>query len=284
MERVVKLVPKRSLFRFNLAVYAIYSGDFAAGEAQVGQVAEPDVFTKLALALAQTGKGELDLAAQTYQSLAATNAQGASFAASGLGDLALVHGRFADAVNILERGAATDLDTKNADRAAAKFAAAAYAHLLQGQKGAAIAAANKALANSKLVKIRFLAARIFIEAGASERATPLITSLAGELQTEAQAYAKVLEGDVALKDGNPRQAITALVEANRLLDTWIGDFDLGRAYLAAGALPQADSQFDRCIKRKGEALALFLDEEPTFAYFSPVLALQSRVREAMKQP
>jgi hypothetical protein len=55
-----------------------------------------------------------------------------------------------------------------------------------------------------------------------------------------------------------------------MLDTWIGHFDLGRAYLAAGQFPQADSEFDRCFKRRGETLSLFLDEEPTFAYLRPV--------------
>jgi hypothetical protein len=70
-------------------------------------------------------------------------------------------------------------------------------------------------------------------------------------------------------------------EANALLDTWLGHFDLGRAYLEAGALTQADSEFDRCIKRRGEALALFLDEEPTYGVFPPVYYYQGRVREAL---
>ena len=73
-----------------------------------------------------------------------------------------------------------------------------------------------------------------------------------------------------------------LTEANALLDTWIGHFDLGRAYLEAGAFTQADSEFDRCIKRRGEALSLFLDEEPTYGYFPPVYYYQGRVREALK--
>jgi eukaryotic-like serine/threonine-protein kinase len=73
-----------------------------------------------------------------------------------------------------------------------------------------------------------------------------------------------------------------LTEANTLLDTWIGRFDLGRAYLEAGQLIQADSEFDRCIKRRGEALSLFLDEEPTFGLFPSVYYYQGRVREALK--
>ena len=41
-------------------------------------------------------------------------------------------------------------------------------------------------------------------------------------------------------------------------------------------------EFDRCLKRRGEALALFLDEEPTFGYFPTVYYYQGRVREQMK--
>ena len=57
----------------------------------------------------------------------------------------------------------------------------------------------------------------------------------------------------ARAEGRPRWRSRSLSEATTLLDTWIGRFDLGRAYLAAGAYPQADSEFDRCLKRSGEA-------------------------------
>ena len=72
-----------------------------------------------------------------------------------------------------------------------------------------------------------------------------------------------------------------LTEANTLLDTWIGHYDLGRAYLAAGAFPQADSEFDRTLKRSGEALSLFLDEEPTSGFLPPVHYYLGRAREGM---
>jgi TolA-binding protein len=66
------------------------------------------------------------------------------------------------------------------------------------------------------------------------------------------------------------------------LDTWIGRFGLGKAYLEAGAFTEADSEFDRCIKRKGEALSLFLDESPTSSYFPQVYYYLGRVREGLK--
>ena len=67
-----------------------------------------------------------------------------------------------------------------------------------------------------------------------------------------------------------------------MLDTWIGHYHLGRAYLEAGVFPQADSEFDRCLNRRGEALALFLDEEPTYGIFPNVYYYQGRVREGLK--
>ena len=72
-----------------------------------------------------------------------------------------------------------------------------------------------------------------------------------------------------------------MTAANSLLDTWIGHFDLGRVYFEAGQFAQADSEFDRCIKRRGEALAVFLDEVPTFGYFPPVYYYQGRAREGL---
>ena len=107
------------------------------------------------------------------------------------------------------------------------------------------------------------------------------TALANELQIEPQAYAKLIEGEIVLKKGDSHGAVKLFTDANNLLDTWIGRFDLGRAYLEAGAFAEADSEFDRCIKRRGEALALFLDL-PTYGYFPPVYYYQGRAREGMK--
>jgi tetratricopeptide (TPR) repeat protein len=144
-----------------------------------------------------------------------------------------------------------------------------------------MAAADKALASSQAVKIRFLAARVFLEAGAPEKTLALSRELESGLQPASQAYARILKGLTALRQRDARQAIQNLTEANGLLDTWIGQYDLGRAYLEGGAFLQADSSFERCLKRRGEALSLFLDDEPSYGYFPPVYYYQGRVREAL---
>ena len=145
--------------------------------------------------------------------------------------------------------------------------------LLRGEQRAAIATADKALATSKALPIRFLVARIFIEANQLDKARELAKPLAAELAAEPQAYGKIIEGEIALKSGDARGAIKVLTDANNILDTWLGHFALGRAYVAAEAYLQADSEFDRCVKRRGEALSLLFDEEPTYGYFPVALLL-----------
>jgi serine/threonine protein kinase len=281
MQYVVARLPNRAIFRNNLALYANYAGAFDVAEKEARSL-PPGEYAALALAMAQLGQGQRRDAVATYEKLGTVSTLGASIAAAGLADIAVVEGRFSDAVRILEEGAARDLAAKAIEGAARKFAALAYAELTRGRRPAAIAAAEKALANSKAVKVRFIAARTFIESGEIDRARPLIDGLAAELQAEPQAHAQILEGEIALKQGNAREAIKLLTAANTTLDTWIGHYVLGRAYLEAGAFVQADSEFDRCIKRRGEAMSLFVDEDPSFGYFPAVYYAQGRVREGLK--
>ena len=44
---------------------------------------------------------------------------------------------------------------------------------------------------------------------------------------------------------------------------------------------RADSELALCIQRRGEALALLVDEEPTFGYFPSVYYFMGRAREGM---
>jgi tetratricopeptide (TPR) repeat protein len=281
MQEAVRILPKRVVLRSNLALFAAYAGEFETAEQEVRALQEPDDQAIAALALSQLGRGLLLDAAGTYKKLGTMGDWGASYAVSGLADLALYEGRFADAVRILERAISEDLASKHADAAAMKLALLAYVHVTGAQKGAAVAAARKAVANSSAPPIQFLAARVMVEAGAIAEARLLATPLASDIVAERQAFGKIIQGEIALKNGDPREAIKVLTDANSIISTWLGHFDLGRAYLELGAFPQADGEFDICIKRRGEVLSL-LDEEPTYGYFPPVYYYQGRAREGMK--
>ena len=269
----------------DLSVFTSYTGDFQNGESEARDLRQrypSSEYGYLALAFAQMGEGKLTEAADTYSQLAKLSEHGASSSAWGLADLAVYQGRFADSVRILEQGAAADLAAKNSDSAADKFTALAYTQLWMQRKALASTAVEKALANSQAIKIRFLAAKVFAETGQPDRAQKLATGLAAEVQTEAQADAKMIEAALALQRKDTQQAIKALTDANALLNTWLGHFELGRAYLEANAFAEADSEFDQCLRRRGEALSLFMDEVPTYGYLPPVYYYQGRVREGLK--
>ena len=282
MARVVAILPKRSLYHLNASFYSTYAGDFATAERQALMAQQlGDRWALQALALARLGQADYGAATAAYEAMAGAPGVGRTYTVSGLADIAVYQGRYADAVRLLTEGAQADLDAHDPDRAAMKLVALSHAELSRGRAREAVAAADRALTHSGSVQVRFLAGRTYAEAGAVPKATALAGQLASELQVEPQAYGKLLEGIVLLDKGDARAAVRTLMEANELLDTWIGHFDLGRAYLAAGAFPQADSEFDRCLKRSGEAISLFLDEEPTSGYLPPVHYYLGRAREGM---
>jgi hypothetical protein len=45
---------------------------------------------------------------------------------------------------------------------------------------------------------------------------------------------------------------------------------------------KADAEFDECVRRRGEAIELFNDNVPTYAYFPAVYYYDGRAREGMK--
>jgi tetratricopeptide (TPR) repeat protein len=285
--RALQLTPKDVMAHNNFALYSCYAGDFQTCEREGREVQKLNPSLEegyLVLAYSQLGQGQLPQATETYQQLQKLGAGGASLAASGLADLALYDGRYRDAQQIFEKGAAADVAAKTPDRAADKFVMMAYGDLLRGDKPSASAAAEKALANSQSTKIRLLVARTFVEAGESAKGRKLAAGLASELQVKSQAYGKLIEGEASLKEHNQQQALQSLTEAQKLLDTWLVHYDLGLVYLEAGAFAEADSEFDTCIKRRGEVLELFMDDMPTSSYLPLVYYYQGRAREGLKSP
>jgi tetratricopeptide (TPR) repeat protein/predicted Ser/Thr protein kinase len=284
-QNAVEIVPKGVAQRLNLSFISSFAGDFAAGEkeARAGLAINPSAAQGfLVLAEAQIGQGQIDKATESYHQLEKIGALPASTATAGLADLAAYQGEYAEASTILANGAAADVVAKNTDNAARKYLALGNIEELLGKHAAAVSDTGKALANSQTTQIEFLAANTYVDAGETARAQKLATSLSSELTNEPQAYGKIITGMIALKRKDANEAIRQITAANILLDTWIGHFDLGQAYLEAGAFTEADSEFDQCAKRRGEAIELFLDNVPTYAYFPPVYYYQGRAREGLK--
>jgi predicted Zn-dependent protease len=236
-----------------------------------------------ALAMAQTGQGNLGEAEQTYQKVTGISARGAEMATMGLVDLLLYQGRTKDAIALLQKvnGTSAKMDDSTL---AAHALLLAEAKVTAGRASDAAADARSALAHDNGAIVQFSAGRIYVEAGQYGPAQLLISQLSSRLDPDSQAYGKILEGEISLKRNDAKKAIQPFLEAQKLSDTWIGRLDLGRAYVEAGAFTEADSELDRCQKRRGEASAVYLDDVPTFRALPPVYYYLGRAREGLNSP
>ena len=283
----VEVSPKNLLQRDNLALYAIYAGDFDTGAREANTVLQQNPsFTHAynSLAMAQMGLGQAADAEQTYRKLEAVNARGASMASIGMADIALFHGNAEEAIPLLEKGIAADLANKDNEGAAGKYMVLAQAHLLAGHAAPAQAAADKAMALDKEESVLYTAGQVYLEAAQFSKAEQLAAQLSSHIEPEPQTYGKLLEAETALQRKDPRQAILLLQAAQKIYDTWLGHYDLGRAYLDAGMFTEADSEFELCLRRKGQASAVFLDDVPTFRIIPPLYYYLGRAQEGLKSP
>lgn len=273
--------------RTNVALYKLYAGDFEGGVKKAQEVLKLSpgyLSAREAVAMGEVGDGKLSEAVQTYRAIEKMSPRGASLAADGLADLALYQGRAADAQDILTQSVPADLGRKDEEAASIKLTMLAEADLLAGSKQQAQRDAERAMNLSKDARILFSVGRAYVDAEQPAKALVSAAQLSSHVEPEPQMYGKLLEGEVALRRHDTKQAIALFEAAQNLTDSWLGHFDLGRAYLEAGLYAEADSEFESCLKRRGEVTAVFLDDVPTFRYLPPVYYYLGRVQEGLKSP
>lgn len=282
--QVTRAAPGVVFYKNNAALYALYAGDFAAAQKEAaGVLAINPAHAKglLTQALSQLATGKPADAVATYQKMQGLTGSAKWLAAMGLADLAMYEGRLADAAGILE---AAVKEEANASRKARLIVTLGEVRNLQGRPRDAAAAARQAMEVGKSEGLTFLAGRVLNDAGQRAAALEAVTQLLKRFDNESMAMARVLEGEIALKDKDPRKAIERFNTAKNAADTWLGRYGLGRAYLEAEMVAEADSEFDLCLKRRGEASAALLDDVPTYRYFAPILYYEGRVEEALGSP
>jgi serine/threonine protein kinase/tetratricopeptide (TPR) repeat protein len=285
--RSVDLSPKAVLQRTNLALYSIYAGDYASGAKAAQEVlsGNPNSADALgALAIAQTGQGDFSSANETYKKLEALGPRGASMANIGLADIAELQGREDDALTLLEIGIAADLAAKESGSAAAKTIALGQAYLSHGNKKNALNAADSAVKLDPQPNILMAAGELYVNAGDAARAAKLVAQLSARIEPEPQIYGALLQGAISLSRGQRMEAIQSFEKAQKISNSWLGHFYLGKAYLQNGSFTEADSEFELCLKRRGEASAVFLDDVPTFRLVPPVYYFLARAQEGLKSP
>lgn len=285
--RAVESSPKVLAHRHNYALYAIYAGNYDEGMKAAKQVLEQDpkeLDAMKALAMGQIGSGDLAAAAGTYQRMEQVSAVGASVANIGLADLAAYQGKNPEAIALLTKGMAADMAAKDQSSAATKAIAIAQSYLETGDKTKAMALADQAVKLSPDPSTTMAAGEVYINAGEAGKATKLVAQLSSHIEPEPQIYALLLQGLVSLKKNQIREAIDAFERAQKISNTWLGHFYLGKAYLQNASFPEADSEFELCLKRRGEVSAVFLDDVPSFRLLPPLYYYLGRAQEGLKSP
>lgn len=284
--RSVEIAPKDVMNRANYALYAMYAGDFATAAAQATAVIRQDqkVYRMyLPIAMAALANSDFDAATAAYDAMARSGGPGASLANLGLADLALYQGRFADAERLLTDGIKIDEQRRSTGGMASKYTALAEAYLGEGKLNLATSTAERALELLGQTSAAVPAARVLMLAGKPERVRALAADLAKDLQPEFRAYAKLLEGELAVHERQLVAASEAFVAAQKLADLWWARLGLGIAYVEAGHPAEALGELQGCEKRRGEATAILLDDVPSIRYLAPASYWLGRAQEGSGQ-
>ena len=217
-KRVLQLYPKNVLFRNNLALYAMYAGDFATATRESEPLLKDPgdhPFFKIYLppAIAATLNGQFDAAAAAYAAMAKAGPEGASLASAGLADMAMYRGRYKEAETILLAGIQADAKASNTAGVAAKRLMLAEVYAATNRTTQALTATDEALKLGKSESIIVPAARLYLRAGKKDQAEELAADLDNQLQTQSRAYARIIDGNVALLNRRRATAIDAFRDA-----------------------------------------------------------------------
>jgi tetratricopeptide (TPR) repeat protein len=286
-QRAAAIFPNNVLRQSNVALYAMYAGRFdeaIAASLAVHKLNPAHLKAFVARALSQLALGRPDEARTTYEALGATSPAGASFAAIGLADLAMLQGRVADASAALAAAIAADAAADNPTASAVKRVALAEALLAKGDAAAAGREAEAASAGTESDSLRAAAGLVLAAAGRATQAELMAGALATRLEPDPQAYGRLVLAELALARKEPRKAVDYAREAQKLADTWQGRVILGRAYLAVNAFPEAYTELEAALKRGGEATAVYLDDVPTLRHLPAVHYYMGLAQEGLKSP
>jgi tetratricopeptide (TPR) repeat protein/tRNA A-37 threonylcarbamoyl transferase component Bud32 len=277
----VDLEPNNLVKRINYAMYAMYAGDFATAMTESNKVLEqnPDFgYALLTLGRSAMASGDESAARASFERLGASGGMGSSLAPLGLADLALYHGRAAEAAAILEPAIAS---SGNAFERAAMLVASGEARLLLGDAAGATAAANTAAALSNHESVLYLAARLLLAAGKGAEAEEIAVSLDNRLQSQTSALARLVRAERDLGAGRLADAVAKLREGTQGYDLWFAHYLSGLAYLEAGHYPEAIDELELCVRRKGEITDVFLLDSATLRYYPPALYWLGRAEQGL---
>ena len=198
-----------------------------------------------------------------------------------MADVALFEQRLDYAASTLTAGIAVDSATNNERGIGTKTVALAQTLYAQDQPGSALETLRSLdtgnAGDGQLVPT----AEMLVALGNLDDASEIAAGYAAQLRPKSRAYAALIEGMIAMQRDEHVAAIDAIRSAIDYQDLWIARFYLGRAYLAAGYPAEAASEFDTAWQRRGEAMAMFFDDVPTWRYMAQLEQWREQARQSL---
>jgi tetratricopeptide (TPR) repeat protein len=258
--------------RLRMARYARYAGDIERSISESEYLINKDprnAAALLQLALAHAAGAQLHEARQVYRKIDDESVY-AVLAESGIADLDLYLGRLGTAFEALPDRVEGLAAEGRLEEAALIGLVLADARLLAEGPAGAVTAAQASLRMSDNPRTKISAAFVFVNADASEDALAIARDLAVSTRNTDRAYGRAIIAAQMRQNGEYVEAIELSRQALDLADLWRLHFELGRTYAEAGMFAEAFSELQACQKRRGEAVAMYLDDVPTLRYSAEV--------------
>jgi tetratricopeptide (TPR) repeat protein len=284
----LKIYPSNKTVRMNYALFAMLAGEFEQGADYAEQVLKADPgFWKgwLPIAMEKLASGDIAGAKDAYANMDKAGSRGGPFANLGLADIALYTGNYAEAIELLEAGVEGDTVGGNRRLLGRKYLALAEARRGLGDQAGAREALTQALDTQQGDGQLVPAALLYVELGDNAAAGEIADTLVQQLQPKSRSFGRVIQGAIAIEEERYADAVDSIRAGIALTDSWLSRFYLGRAYYDAGRYVEALDEFEHCMQRKGEATALFLDDdEPTYHYMAALKTWLDKSRVALGMP
>ena len=201
-------------------------------------------------------------ATAAYDEMAAIGSQAHYLADIGRVDLAIARGDYPGAIELLRKLISDGVDSSRS-LVLERFWLAS-AQWRSGDEADAIKTIDvideSTLRNEELLQL----GELLVVLGRLDAAGEVAEKLRDKLRDVPRAYGDLLAAQVAWSHADYLEAIDLLNDVLKRSDMWYAHFVLGRVYLDAGLYPEAIAEFGLCLDRNGEAVAVFLDDIPTY--------------------
>jgi tetratricopeptide (TPR) repeat protein len=278
---VAKRYSDRSAYAANLALYAMYANRFKEAADVAKDVIDIDpvnAYSHFVIAQMQAVDGNLDAALATYRKMSQMDQFAQSVSAEGIADIALYRGNAGAALQTLDAGIAAETAIGASSSVALKHVMRIEAFLMNGEEAKAIAAADAAIdIGGSDPAVLVPAALAYIRTAEFDKAQTVIDNLSDGFSKSRRAYAEALRAQMLSTQGDIDTAVAAADAAIGLTDLWL--IRLIRAEILLNADRTADAQADLqdCVTRKGEGIAVFLNDRPSLRMLRKLESVQAKV-------